>query len=153
MKTILKLATITGLLTAGTIVFAQQSEWQDKIQEDMDGYKARIVENCGASDKLAMKWEGKLTCNPRENCGKEYGSVSTLCTSGLDALNTCQDNKVIKKTFSKLTSITCTRGKGTLGYKYSGGKLTFMVDPAYDKNNAAGQESDLVEKMKKELDK
>jgi hypothetical protein len=153
MKGILKLAMITGLLTVGTLVFAQQSEWQDKIQEDLDGYKARIVENCGTSDKLTLKFEGKLTCNPRENCGKEYGSVSTLCTSGTDALNVCQNNKVVKKAMGKVTSIVCTKGKGTLSYKLAGGKLTFAVDPAYEKNNASGQENDLVEKMKADLDK
>jgi hypothetical protein len=148
-----KLVTIGGLMLLTGIAFAQQSEWQDKLQENLDFYKKRIVENCGATDKLAIKWEGKLACNPNENCGKEYSSVGTLCTSGLDALNECQNNKVIKKEIGKISTIMCTRGKGTLSYKLAGSKLTFLVDPAYDKNNAAGQEADLIAKMKKDLDK
>jgi hypothetical protein len=153
MRTLTKIATVGSLLVFGGIVFAQQSEWQDKIQEDLNGYKDRIVESCGASDKLTLKFEGKLACNPRENCGKEYGSVSTLCTSGTDAVNdVCLNNKALKKAMSKVTSISCTLGKGTLSYKLAGGKLTFMVDTKVE-NNAAGQEADLVAKLKKDLDK
>jgi hypothetical protein len=153
MKRIMKLATITGLLMVGTVVFAQQSEWLDKIQEDMDGHKPHVVDACGTSDKLTMKWDGKLACNPRESCATESASVSTLCTSGLDALNVCQNNRVVKKAIGKVTSITCVRGKGPLAYKLTGGSLTFYVDPTYDKNNVAGQESDLVGKLKADLDK
>lgn len=133
------------------IVFAQQSEFQAKIQEDMDGYKQQIADNCGA--KPAMKFVGKLAVNPRESEKPDYNSVSTLCTSGLDSMSsTCQSNGVVKQAFSKITSVVCTYGKGTLDFKIKGGELTFMLDPSYTKNNAAGQSSDLVAKIKKTLD-
>lgn len=150
----LKLGIIAGVLTLGGIVFAQESEFQGKIQEDMDGYKEQIVRDCGTTAKLVMRYEGKLGSNPRETKEGDYTAVSTLCTSGLDAMHdVCQNNKVLKTAMSKVSTITCTKGKGTLDYKLAGGKLTFTLDSTYDKNNAAGQESKLVEKMKKDLDK
>ena len=52
----------------------------------------------------------------------------------------------------KVTTITCTAGKGTIGYKLAGAALTFTVDPSFTKNNAAGQRDDLVTTMKKNID-
>ena len=148
-------AGIGGIVLAfGAVALAQQSEFQAKIQEDMDGYKKQIVDNCGAGGGLAMRWVGKLAVSPRESEKPEWNAVSTLCTSALDGLSsTCQSNGPVKTAASKLKTITCTMGKGTINYKLSGGEITFTVDPSYTKNNAAGQEADLVAKLKKDLDK
>jgi hypothetical protein len=153
-KRLIQLGLVSVVLATGGIVLAQESEFQAKIQEDLDGYKKQIVENCTATDKLTLKWEGKLGSNPRESEKPEYNAVTTLCTSALDALSqTCQSNGVVKKAASKLNKVVCTKGKGTIGYSLKGSVITFSVDPSFTKNNAAGQESDLVEKMKKDLDK
>ena len=142
------------LLTGSIAVAGGESENQDKMQEDLDSYKARIVENCGTTDKLSIKWNGKLGSNPREVQKGDYSSVGTLCQSALDATsNVCQSNRVVKKAFGKLTSITCQKGTGPIGYKFKGARLSFTVDTKYDKNNAAGQQSDLEEKLKVDLDK
>jgi|SRR6185312_3168806 len=151
---LLKLGIIAGVVTLGGVVFAQESEFQGKMQEDMDGYKAQIIEACGTTDKLVMRYDGKLGSNPRETDKGNYTAVSTLCTSGLDAIHDgCQNNKVVKKALAKVTTFVCTKGKGTLDYTFKGGTFTFKVDPAYAKNNASGQESDFEEKLKKDLDK
>jgi hypothetical protein len=152
MKLMMKVGIGAMVLLAGGVALAQESEFQDKMQEDLDSYKKRIIENCGTTDKLTIKFAGKLGQNPRET-GENYTSVGTLCTSALDATSSiCQGNKVVKKAFSKLTSIVCTKGKGTMSYSLKGGKLTFMVDGTYDKNNASGQQSDLDKKIRKDLD-
>jgi hypothetical protein len=148
-----KFVTISGVLVFCSIAFAQQSEWQDKLQEDLDYYKKQLVSECGAAESIALKWDGKLACNPREICDKDYAAVSTLCTSGLDGIrNTCQSNKVVKKEMAKVSTFTCSHGKGTLSYKLAGSKLTLYVDGAH-KDNAAGQEDKFVTKLKKDLDK
>jgi len=153
-KRLIQLGVLGTMLAAGGIVLAQESEFQNKIQEDLDGYKAQIVSNCGATDKLQIRWEGKLGSNPREGEKPEYNAISTLCTSALDAVSsTCQSNAVVKKAFGAVNKITCNRGKGTISYSLKGGSLTFSVDGSFTKNNAAGQEADLVAKMKKDLDK
>ena len=154
MRTINKVALGSVLLLVGTLAFAAESEFQDKMTEDLEGYKAQIVSNCGTSDKLSIKWNGKLGSNPRETKDGDYSSTGTLCTSALDGVSqACQSNRVVKKAIGKVTSIICHRGTGTMSYKLSGSTLTFSVDPKFDKNNPAGQESDLVEKMKDDLDK
>ena len=144
---------IAVVLGLGGVVFAQQSEFQEKIQEDLDGYKSQIIDNCG-SKSLTLKWNGKLGGNPRESEKPEWNAVSTLCTSALEGtVNACQSNKPVKAAVGKVTTIVCTAGKGTIGYKLAGSTLTFTVDPSFTKNNAAGQRDDLVVKMKKEIDK
>jgi hypothetical protein len=143
---------IAVVLGLGGVVFAQQSEFQEKIQEDLDGYKSQIIDNCG-SKSLTLKWNGKLGGNPRESEKPEWNAVSTLCTSALEGtVNACQSNKPVKAAVGKVTTIVCTAGKGTIGYKLAGATLTFTVDPSFTKNNAAGQRDDLVLKMKKEID-
>jgi hypothetical protein len=154
MKRFVQIGVCAVILGGGGVVLAQESEFQAKLQEDLDGYKAQIVGNCGASDKLVLKWEGKLGSNPRESEKPEYNAITTLCTSALDGLaQTCQSNGPVKKAAGKVTKVACTRGKGTIGYTLKGATITFTVDPAFTKNNPAGQESDLVEKLKKDLDK
>ncbi len=144
---------IAVVLGLGGVVFAQQSEFQEKIQEDLDYYKKQIVENCGAPESLTFKWNGKLGGNPRESEKPDWHSVSTLCTSALEGtVNACQSNKVVKAAVGKASTIVCTAGKGTINYKLAGKTLTFTVDPSYTKNNPAGQRDDLVKKMKKEID-
>jgi hypothetical protein len=136
------------------IVVAAESEFQDKMKEDLDGYKAQIIEGCGTTDKLDIRWEGKLGSNPRETQKGDYSSVGTLCTSGTDAIHSaCINNKVVKKALSSLTAITCSRGKGTLSYSLKGGTLALKVDASYDKDNAAGQEDKFLNKLKDDLDK
>lgn len=153
MKTMMKMGIGASVLLVASVALAQESEFQGKIQEDLDGYKAQLVDACGMSDKLTLKWNGKLGGNPRETATGNYSAVSTLCTSALEGLHsTCQDNKVVKKAVGKVTSIVCTKGTGTISYKLSGGTLTFAVDGKFDKNNPAGQRDDLVSKMKKDLD-
>lgn len=155
MRTLSKIATGSLLLVTSSLAFAGgESEYQDKMQEDLDTHKPRIIEKCGTTAKLAVKWNGKLGSNPREVQNGDYSSVGTLCQSALDATDyVCATNRVVKKAFSKLTSITCQRGTGTIGYSFKGGTLTFTVDGKYDKNNASGQQADLVEKLKTDLDK
>jgi hypothetical protein len=144
---------IAVVLGLGGVVYAQQSEFQEKLQEDLDGYKTQIIDNCGSPKTLTLKWNGKLAVNPRESEKPEWNAVSTLCTSALEGtVNACQSNKPVKAAIGKVSKIVCTMGKGTIGYKLAGGTLTFTVDPSYTKNNAAGQRDDLVVKMKKEID-
>ena len=150
---LMKLGIIAGVLALGGIALAQESEFQGKMQEDMDGYKAQIHDACGTTDKLVMRYDGKLGSNPRETKDGDYTAVSTLCTSGLDAIHDACTNKVVKKALAKVTTFVCTKGKGTLDYTFKGGTFTFKLDPAFNKNNAAGQESDFEEKLKKDLDK
>ena len=145
---------IASLFAFTTLAFAQQSEFREKLQEDLDSYKAQIISNCGTSDKLEIKWTGgKLAGNPRESTKPEWNAVSTLCTSGLEAIsNVCQGNKVVKSKLSKLTTIGCKEGKGTIDYKLAGATLTLTVDPSYVKNNPAGQRDDLDKKLRDKLD-
>lgn len=144
------LAVVLGL---GGVVYAQQSEFQAKIQEDLDGYKNQFIDNCGSPKSLTMKFNGKLAVNPRESEKPEYNSVSTLCTSALEGTVSACNNKPVKAAVGKATTVVCTAGKGTIGYKLAGTTLTFTVDPSFTKNNPAGQRDDLVTKMKKDLDK
>lgn len=151
---LVKFGIVAGIITLSGVALAQESEFQGKIQEDMDGYKDRLVRDCGTTDKLVLRFDGKLGSNPRETKDGDYSSVSTLCTSALDGLHdACRNNKVVKQAMSKVATLVCTRGKGTLDYKLKGGAMTFTLDTAFNKNNAAGQEAQLVEKLKKDLDK
>jgi hypothetical protein len=149
-----KLTILTSLLAFTTLAFAQQSEFQDKLQEDLDSYKSRIVNNCGTDEKLSLKWTGgKLAGNPRESTKPEWNAVSTLCTSGLEAIeNACGGNKVVKSKLSKLQVVACKPGKGTMGYTLAGTQLTITIDPSYTKNNPAGQRDDLDKKLRDKLD-
>jgi hypothetical protein len=154
MRSMMKMGAVAIVLFAGSVAIAQESEFQDKIQEDLDGYKAQIVDACAAPAKLTLKWNGKLGGNPRETEAGAYSAVSTLCTSALEGLHSvCQDNKVVKKSIGKVSGIVCQKGTGTIGYSLKGATLTFAVDVKFDKNNAAGQRDDLVSKLKKDLDK
>ena len=87
MRTINKVALGSVFLLVGSVAFAQESEYQEKMQEDLDGYKAQIISNCGSSDKLTIKWNGKLGSNPRETKDGDYSSNGTLCTSALDGVS------------------------------------------------------------------
>lgn len=145
---------IATLVALTTLAFAQQSEFQDKLQEDLDTYKKMIVGNCGAAETLAIKWTGgKLANNPRESTKPEWNAVSTLCTSGLEGIsNACQVNKVVKAKLGKLTTVACKMGKGTIDYKLAGTVLTLTIDPSFVKENPARQRDDFENKLKKQLD-
>jgi len=151
---LVKFGIVAGIVTISGVALAQESEFQGKIQADMDSYKERIVTDCGTTPKLVMRFDGKLGTNPREIKDGDYSDVTTLCTSALEGLQTaCHDNKVVKQAASKVATLVCTRGKGTIDYKIKAGTITFTLDTAFDKNNAAGQRDALVDKLKKDLDK
>jgi hypothetical protein len=151
---LVKFGIVAGIVSASGVALAQESEFQGKIQEDMDSYKDQIIRDCGTTPKLVLRFDGKLGTNPRETKEGDYSDVSTLCTSALEGLHTaCQDNKVVKQAMTKVATLVCTRGKGTLDYKLKGGTMTFTLDTAFDKNNAGGQRDKLVDKLKKDLDK
>jgi hypothetical protein len=147
---------ITGLAgLAGGVALAQQSEFQAKMAADMKAYQPRIIKNCGTTDKLELRFDGKLAGNPRETGKGDYTSVSTLCAyAGLGAVeDVCQNNKVVGAALSKLTDITCVRGTGTLTYKLNGSHLALVYDPAYNKANGATQRDDLIKAFKRDLDR
>jgi len=148
------LAGVGGIVLAmGAVALAQQSEFQAKIQEDMDGYKPTVVDRCGTTKSLGMRWVGRLAVHPHESEKPEWNSVANLCMAALDGLyQTCQTNGPVKTAVSKVKTVTCTMGKGTLSFKLSSAELTFTLDPSFTKNNVAGQEADLVAKLKKDLD-
>jgi hypothetical protein len=131
---------------------AQESEFKGKLQEDLDGYAKSVLNGCGATVKVT--WGGgKLGFNPRESEKPEWNSVSTLCTSALEAVESaCLNNGAVKEKLAKLTTVTCSKGKGTIGFTLKGATLTLTIDPSFAKNNAAGQRDDLVKKLKKDLD-
>lgn len=153
MRTLSKIA-IGSLLLMSSIAFAGgESEHQDKMQEALDGWKPRIIENCGMTDKLTAKWNGKLGANPRAVAPGDNIAILDLCQSAMDAAGfTCANNRVVKKTLGKVTSIVCQRGTGTIGYSLKGAALTFTVDGKFKKGTNE-QEEALVEKLKTDLDK
>jgi len=150
-----RIAFVVAVMSFTTLAFAQESEFQTKIQEDMDGYKSRFTNNCGTPASLTFKYAGKLGANPRSSAKPEWNAVTTLCTTGLSVVSDdgCQNNKVIKQAIGKVTSVTCTAGKGTLDYSLKGTALTIKLDPSFTTNNASGQGADLLAKMKSDLDK
>jgi hypothetical protein len=145
---------VAAILTIASVAFAQESEFQGKIQEDLDGQKAQVIYGCGMPATLTLHYQGKLGSNPREPAKPNYNGVSALCTSAVGALNdACQTNAVVKGKESKITSIICTTGHGAMDYSISGTTETLKVDPSFTTNNASGERRDLVEKLKKDMDK
>jgi hypothetical protein len=143
-----------GLAAIAGIAFAQQSEFQAKIAADMKAYQPRIVRNCGASDRLEMRFEGKLDVNPHQTAPGDKFGVSTLCTAGLAAIEyVCNNNKTVASALSRVTDITCVRGSGPLSYKLAGSHLALLFDATYDKTNSGGQRDDLVKAFKRDLDR
>ena len=149
-----RFAFVAAVMSFTTLAFAQESEFQTKIQEDMDGYKSRFVNNCGSPASLKFNYAGKLGANPRSGAKPDWNAVTTLCTTGLSVVSDdgCQNNKAIKQSIGKVTTVTCTAGKGTLDYTLKGTALTIKVDPSFTTNNPSGQGADLLTKMKKDLD-
>jgi hypothetical protein len=152
-KRILGIAFI-GVAVVGGIALAQQSEFQAKIAEDIKSHQPRIVKNCGTTDKLDIRFEGKLAGNPRETLSGDFSGVSALCVhGGLAAIeDACLNNKVVASALSKLTDIKCVRGTGALSYKLNGSHLSIVFDPVH-KNAVASQRDDLVKTLKQDLDK
>lgn len=148
---VLALVILLSSLVAAATAFAEESEFKGKLQEDMDGYIAQIKSSCDIT--VTTAWTGgKLGFNPRETKDGNYSGVSTLCTSGMDALAQACNNGPVKKAMKGIKKVACTDGKGTITFSKKGDTATIKVDPKFDKNNAAGQTADLVEKLKKELD-
>jgi hypothetical protein len=150
---LVKVAVFAAFLFAPLTALAQQSEFQAKMQEYLDGYKDRIKTNCKLD--VPIKWAGgKFASDPNQPEKEGYNALTTLAPSALEGLDTaCRSNAAVVKALGGVKSIEITQGKGTIGYKLGGGKITFTVDGSFTKNNPAGQESDLVEKLKKDLDK
>ena len=46
---------VAVVLGLGGIVYAQQSEFQGKIQEDLDGYKNQFISNCGSAKTVRIR--------------------------------------------------------------------------------------------------
>jgi hypothetical protein len=144
-----QLAVVTMVLGAGTVVFAQESEYQSKMQEDLDFYKSQFVNKCHTSEAITFKFIGKLGANPRES------RVSVSCTQAVEAaLYSCDTNKTVAKALSKVTSVSCSLGSGPYSYKLSGANLAFTIDASYDDHKDKQFQKDaLVSKIKKDLDK
>jgi len=153
-KMLVRTVFVGVIAIGGGIALAQESEFQAKIQEDLNSLQPRIVNKWGATDKLDVRFEGKLGGNPRQTAAGDHSSVSTLCKVGLEAIeDACGSNKVVHDALSKLTTITCTRGKGSLSYAVAGSQLTLSIDTSFGKTNPAGQRDDLKARIKKDLDK
>jgi len=149
MRQLMRIGTVLlGVLVASTAL-AQESKFQEKMQEDLDYGKKLIERNCGLKG-VSVKWAGgKLGHNPREGTP----ALSTLCQSGLEALfNRCLNNAAVKKAVTKVNALECTRGKGPLSFKLSGPKFSVAVDEAFTKDNAATQRDALMKKIEQELD-
>src|ERR1041384_3230220 len=130
------------VLFTGSVALAQESEFQNKMQEDLDYYKPQLINNCGVSDKLTIKYIGKLGSTPRERQG-DGTAPSTLCSTALDAVvYSCQTSEPVKKVMSKLTSVVCTGGSGALNYKLAGGALTLTIDPTHKHNGPTATPKD-----------
>jgi hypothetical protein len=128
---------------------AEESEFREKMQEDMDGYVSSYKNNCGIDVK--MHWKGgKFGTNPRET------NVSILCRSGLHAIEqACAENKIVKSKLSKIKNIHCNKGKGNLSYKIDGETLNIFLDndaKITQDNNPASQTSILNKKIITDLD-
>jgi hypothetical protein len=142
-------AVVAMMLGIGSGAFAQESEFQNKMQEDLDFYKPQFVGKCKTSDAITFKFVGKLGANPRET------RVSISCTQAVEAaLYSCDTNATVVKALSKVKSVTCTLGSGPYSYKLNGASLTFTIDDKYDDHkDKANQKDALVAKIKKDLDK
>lgn len=141
MKLHLALLVVLGL--APTCALAQD-EYQDKIAEDLKAYEEPLKSACGFAS-LTLKWQGKLTSNPRE--GGKGNSLSTLCTSALAAVVKACGSESGKKALAKVETITCRRAKGTLSHKLGGTTLTLGVDPKFTGASPAAQQTALEGKL------
>jgi hypothetical protein len=144
-------------LGIGTGAYAQVSEWNAKIQEDLDFYKGQFVSKCKTAEEPAFRFVGKLEGNPRET------RVSISCTQAVEAaLESCDSSTFASKgketpvvrALSKVKTVTCNLGSGPYNFRLSGGDLTFTVDAKYDdKKDKATQKDALIAKIKRELDR
>ena len=144
---------IATLIAATTLAFAQQSEFQTKLQEDLATSKKQVIASCGTTDKVALKWTGgKLPHDPRERTN-DQPSISILCKMAIEATTTaCQKNAVVKEKVGKVTEVACAWGKGPLGYKLASSTLTLTIDRTFTKDNPATQRDALSKKLRAELD-
>jgi hypothetical protein len=146
-------AAVAFLALSTTAAFAQESEFQAKMKEDVGAYAKKLTNQCGSTG-VTVEWEGKLGSNPREGAKPGLFGLSTLCTSALDAIvHVCLNNAPSKKEIAKVKKVVCKMGKGTLAYKLSGSSLEMLVDNSFTADNPSSQEDNLIEKLKKELDK
>ena len=154
MRSVMKIGLGALVVFTSSVALGQESEFQNKMQEDLDYYKVQLVNNCGVGEALTIKYVGKLGSNPRERQG-DGTAPSTLCGMALDAVvYSCQTNAPVKKVMSKLSSVVCTGGSGALDYKLRGAELTLTIDPTHKhKGPPATPKDALVAKIKKDLDK
>jgi hypothetical protein len=152
----IKFGVVAMILSVGAAAIAAgESEYQAKLQEDLDYYKPQMVNNCGVADGIAIKFVGKLGSNPRESQGDNWG-VSQLCSQAIEAVvYSCQTSEPVKKAMTKLKSMVCTRGSGELGYSLKGSEITLTIDVTHrdKKNTGLSPKDHLVDKLKSDLDK
>jgi hypothetical protein len=145
----MRLLLALGVVLCATPAFAQEAEYKQKLQDDLNVYVKDFAEQCGASVKI--DWVGgKLGKNPREPESKGGNSVSVLCTCGLEAaFQSCADANV-KKQLAQLTEVKCGRGKGALSYSHNGKVLTINIDPSFVTTTPPEQRDALKAKITKD---
>jgi hypothetical protein len=148
---IYQMAVIGACLAMGAPAFAQQSEFQQSIHDDLNNYQKDIAKDCGSTDKLTIDWVGKLANAPRDPEQKGWHTVTELGTSAVHALWTSCSNKAVAKAMSKMTAIVVTRGTGDPTFKFDGSKVTLTIDPSNTKDTPT-QHAALVDQIKKQLD-
>lgn len=95
MRLLSRAAVVAVVGSFTTLALAQESEFQGKIQEDLDSYKGDVVKWCGTTSALTIKYSGKLGSNPRETKQGDYSGVSSLCTGALEGLaHACRNDAV-----------------------------------------------------------
>jgi len=154
MRSMTKIGLTALVLFSGSFAFAQESEFQKKMQDDLDYYKPQLVNNCGVTDKISITYVGKLGANPRETKGNGWAPAQ-LCGMGLDAIvYSCQTSAPVKKVMAHLTNVVCTAGTGEIKYKLHGGDLSLIIDASYrDTSTSLSPKEVLVNKLKKDLDR
>lgn len=147
----MKLGLALGVLLCASAAQAQESEWKQKLQEDMNVYVKDFASFCGATVKT--DWVGgKLGHNPREPQKKGQNAVSVLCTCGLEAAFQACENSEVKKQLATLKEVQCTHGHGPLAYAHKGETLTITIDPAFVDKSPSAQRDDLKRHIIKDKD-
>src|SRR4051812_19310146 len=100
-------ALVLALAFAGS-ANAEQSEFKKKMQESLDEYAKTVGTACGGTVKAS--WGGgKFASNPMESEKPEWSALSTLCTSGMQAVqDACANNEVVKKKLGGVKTVECT---------------------------------------------
>lgn len=142
---------LLGMLLSG-VVFAEESEYRKTLETYLEGYTSQVTSACKITPKIVWG-EKKVQEDPNYGKTEKHNPITTLCGSAIDAVNqACDGNEAVQGALKKVTKIVCKRGTGPVKHELKGSELILSVDTAYDKNNPAGQASDLTAKLKKSLD-